>query len=130
MATADQLKALLLSHAEGDDQRFYSVAMQVAAHEARPGHHNLAGKLRDLIDEAKKRRVMSSPVPISQPRGELGSLLDVTYPNSHMQDLVLSPTLDNQLHRILREQLRASDLLAHGLSPRRKFLPVGPPGNG
>lgn len=34
MPSADQLKALLKSHAEGDDDRFYSVAMQAAAHEA------------------------------------------------------------------------------------------------
>ncbi len=33
MASANQLKALLQSHLEGDDARFYSVAMQVAAHE-------------------------------------------------------------------------------------------------
>jgi hypothetical protein len=33
MASADQLKALLKSHIEGDDQRFFSVAMQVAAQE-------------------------------------------------------------------------------------------------
>ena len=36
MASADQLKALLKSHLEGDDERFFSVAMQVAAHEAKP----------------------------------------------------------------------------------------------
>ena len=35
MASADQLKALLKSHLEGDDERFFSVAMQVAAHEAK-----------------------------------------------------------------------------------------------
>jgi len=37
MPSAGQLKALLKSHAEADDDRFYSVAMQVAAHEARAG---------------------------------------------------------------------------------------------
>ena len=35
MASGEQLKALLTSHADGDDDRFFSVAMQVAAHEAR-----------------------------------------------------------------------------------------------
>ena len=37
MPSADQLKALLKSHLEGDDQRFYCVAMQLAAHEAKLG---------------------------------------------------------------------------------------------
>ena len=54
MASADQLKALLKSHLEGDDDRFFSVTMQVAAHEAKPGHGKLAEELRTLIDEAKR----------------------------------------------------------------------------
>jgi hypothetical protein len=31
MANASQVKALVKSHADGDDRRFYSVALQVAA---------------------------------------------------------------------------------------------------
>ena len=31
MATADQVKALIKSHASGDDERFYAVALQLAA---------------------------------------------------------------------------------------------------
>ena len=57
MASANQLKALLQSHLEGDDARFYSVAMQVAAHEAKLGHGKLAEELRGLIDQAKARRM-------------------------------------------------------------------------
>ena len=53
MASGEQLKALLKSHVDGDDDRFFSVAMQVAAHEARRGHGRLADELRTLIDRAK-----------------------------------------------------------------------------
>ena len=49
MASGEQLKALLKSHVDGDDDRFFSVAMQVAAHEARRGHGRLADELRALI---------------------------------------------------------------------------------
>lgn len=38
MATSQQLKALLRSHIDGDDAQFYSIAMQLAAHEAKQGH--------------------------------------------------------------------------------------------
>ena len=55
MASGEQLKALLKSHADGDDDRFFSVAMQVAAHEARRGHGRLAEELRTLIDRAKSQ---------------------------------------------------------------------------
>lgn len=53
MASAEQLKALLKSHIDRDDRQFYSVAMQVAAHEAKVGHGKLAIELRDMIDAAK-----------------------------------------------------------------------------
>ena len=53
MASAEQIKALLKSHIKGDDERFLSVAMQVAAHEAKLGHGKLAVELRALVDDAK-----------------------------------------------------------------------------
>src|SRR3954462_3149339 len=53
MATAEQLKALLKSYSEGDEERFFATAMQVAAHAARQGHGKLAQELRELIDAAK-----------------------------------------------------------------------------
>lgn len=133
MASADQLKALLQSHLEGDENRFYSVAMQVAAHEAKRGHGKLAEELRLLVDQAKSRRTVSSDnkaVPISRPKGELANLLSVSYPKSRLGDMVLNGELTQQLERIIREQRHAAEILSHGLSPRRKLLLVGPPGTG
>lgn len=130
MASADQLKALLQSHLEGDDQRFYSVAMQLAAHEAKLGHGKLAEELRALIDKAKSSHSIGQPTPISRPRGELASLLTVSYPKTRLGDMVLHDTLEKQIHRIIREQRHADRILAHGLSPRRKLLLIGPPGTG
>lgn len=133
MASADQLKALLQSHMEGDEARFYSVAMQVAAHEAKLGHGKLAEELRKLIDQAKSRRAEmfeNNAVPIGKPRGELANLLSVTYPKSRLSDMVLNADLNQQLQRIIREQRHAAEILSHGLQPRRKLLLVGPPGTG
>ena len=53
MPTAAQVKALVRSHAEGDEQRFYSIAIQVAAQAGRQGHNRLAQELRNLIDRTK-----------------------------------------------------------------------------
>lgn len=133
MASAVQLKALLQSHLEGDDARFYSVAMQVAAHQAKLGHGKLAEELRALIDQAKANPSLMSDrkaVPISKPRGELVSLLSVSYPKSHLAEMVLNVDLEMQLVRIIREQRHAAEILSHGLQPRRKLLLVGPPGTG
>lgn len=133
MASANQLKALLQSHLEGDDARFYSVAMQVAAHEAKLGHGKLAEELRGLIDQAKARRMttqVSNTVPISKPRGELANLLTVSYPKLRLADMVLHAELEQQLERIILEQRHAAEILSQGLQPRRKLLLVGPPGTG
>lgn len=134
MASAEQLKALLKSHIDGDDSHFFSVAIQVAAHEAKLGHGKLAEELRAMVDSAKSRRTAESitrkPIPISQPRGELANLLDVSYPKARFSDMVLSETLEERLTRIIKEQRHLARIRERGLSPRRKLLLVGPPGTG
>ena len=130
MASGTQLKALVQSYVDGDDDRFLSVAMQVAAHEARLGHGKLATDLRDAIDEAKRRRGAASLVSISQPRGELANLLEVSNPSNRLSEMIVAPALAKQLQRVIREQRVAGRILDHGLSPRRKLLLVGPPGTG
>ena len=130
MASGTQIKALLQSHLERDDRRFFAVAMQLAADEARRGHGKLAQELRDLVDEAKGRIDASSPVPISRPRGELATLLEAVYPKARLADIVLNDTLNKQIGRVIREQRHAGRILEHGLSPRRKLLLMGPSGTG
>lgn len=134
MASADQLKALLKSHIEGDQGRFLSVAMQVAAHEAKLGHGKLAEELRDMVDAAKRQGQTASPssnlVPINKPRGELSGLLTVSYPKSRLSDMILEDAVSEKLQRTIKEQRFFTKLHEHGLSPRRKLLLVGPPGTG
>jgi len=131
MSNADQLKALLKSHREGDELHFYSIALQMAAMEARKGNGRAAEELKQMIDAAK-----AGPAPIlktvalHQPRGDLGTLLIASYPASRLSDLVADARLRIQLDRVIREQRNASKLSAHGLSARRKLLFVGPPGTG
>jgi hypothetical protein len=55
VASADQLKALIQSHISRDDGHFYSVAMQVAAHEAMQGHGRLAEELLSILDKGKAK---------------------------------------------------------------------------
>ena len=130
MASAGQLKALLKSHLEGDDDRFFSIAMQVAAHEARLGHGKLAEELRAMIDDAKGRRNAEAPVPIGLPRGELANIPEVSYPKTRLQEMILGKPLSGQIERVIREQRHAGKILDYGLSLRRKLLLVGPPSTG
>ncbi len=131
MASAEQIKALIRSHFERDDDRFSSVAMQVAAHEARQGHGRMASEIKELIDKARARRPEpQKPIPIATPKGDLAGLLAVSYPKTRLSDMVLVRDIGTRLDRILREQKGRDRLAAHGLHPRRKLLLMGPPGSG
>jgi hypothetical protein len=134
MATAEQIKALLESHVEGDDDRFLSIVLQLAAQAARQGHGKLAQDLRALIDKARLQDRSAgsarNPVPLVQPRGELAGLLGVSYPKALLGDMILAPDVREHLERVIVEQRQRDKLAARGLHPRRKLLLVGPPGTG
>jgi hypothetical protein len=136
MATADQVKALIRCHAEGDDTRFYAIAMQVAAQAARSGHGKFAQELRELLDQVRLRAKTVEParspkaVPLAQPRGELAGLLSVTYPKTRLADMALTDALRGRLDRLVTEQRARDRIRAHGFTPMRKLLLVGPPGTG
>lgn len=132
MASADQIKALLKAYSQGDEAQFYSVAMQIAAAEARGGHGKLAEELRELIDKSRSRLPGPgpSPIPLAKPRGEIADLLTISYPRIRMQDLVLANKTKDTLARVIREHKIIREIRAHGLAPRKKLLLVGPPGTG
>lgn len=130
MASSEQLKALLHSHIEKDNDRFLSIALQVAAHEARSGHGRLANELRVIVDLAKKKASQNQPIPIASSIKDTSGLLSTSHPKNRLSDLIVPDELKAQLERLIREQRHMVKLKNHGLSPRRKMLLVGPPGTG
>lgn len=132
MATATQIKSLLQSHVKGDDERFLTIATQVAAHEARQGHTKLANELKQLIDEAKSRKRVNrdNVLTVLQPKPELASILAVSQPRLRLNDLTFSPDQRKVFDRIIREYRQQAKLRSHNLEPRRKLLLYGPPGTG
>ncbi|MEH2256138.1 AAA family ATPase [Nostoc sp.] len=134
MSTARHIIALLKSYLEGEEQQFFSVALQMAAHEARQGHTKVAQDIQILIDKAKERKSVierkAYPVPLAQPKGELINLVSVHYSDTRLIDMVLPPVLEKRLQRILIEHIKQHRLAEYNLKPRRKILLVGPPGSG
>jgi AAA+ superfamily predicted ATPase len=126
MATAEQLKALIKSHFSNDRERFYTISLQLAAHESKQGHTALAKTLRDIID--KERRESSTNI-IPFP-GELQGLVLKETPDKYRSALVMTEQLEKRISRIIHEYKQQGKLKAHGLTHRRKILLSGPPGTG
>lgn len=125
MATANQIKALLKSHYEADKNRFSTIALQMAASEARKGHSSLAHEIKSIVEKGKK-----SPLKIISSKNNLSDLIFETEPQSRLSHLIASKDLKFRINKILREYLQRNKLQKHGLSHRRKILLTGPPGTG
>lgn len=133
MATAQQIKSLLESYSDADGEMFVSVALQIAAHEARAGKGKLASEIKRLVDDIKikqKKAEVGGSVPITRPSGELAALLSATYPRTKLSEMVLAPEQHESLQMVLHEYRQQAKLREHGLSASRKLLLVGPPGVG
>lgn len=129
-ASGDHIKALVRSHAAGDDAAFYAVALQVAAKEARQGHGTLAGELKQAIEVARTRPVASTVTAIARPRGDLADLVTAAFPDVTLRDLIGPAPLKEAVNRVLREQRQRQSLLDHGYSPAHRLLLEGSPGTG
>lgn len=81
-----QILALLNSHIDGDEDQLLSIALQIAAQEARQGRADDAEKLKRLVQKARDQRGTGkpaggqTPIPLARPRGELQGLVESAYP--------------------------------------------------
>ncbi|WP_353642528.1 ATP-binding protein [Mesorhizobium sp. WSM2239] len=128
--------ALLSSHVEGDEEQLLSIALQIAAQEARQGRAEDAEKLKRLVQKARDQRRIGkpaggqTPIPLARPRGELQGLVESTYPKIKLANMVLSDDVAKRLARIVRQQQERVALREHGQTPATHMLLVGPPGTG
>ncbi|MEI7451094.1 MAG: ATP-binding protein [Desulfomonile sp.] len=126
MATADQIKTLIRSHFSDDMERFYTVALQVAAHEAKQGHLALAHDIRDIVDKERKKK---GPKLISFPQ-DLHGLVVTEDSQTPRSALVIPSILNSRIERVIHEYRQQNKLKSYGLKHRRKILLIGPPGTG
>lgn len=132
MSNVKQILAMLKSRAEGDDEAFFSIALQVAASEARQGRRQTAEEMRAEIDKARAlgSRGASIPIQFSHPRGSVEGLLEMRQPRFKLKDVVLGDRLLARFTDILRQQRKRDWLREHSKVPTRRILFVGPPGSG
>lgn len=126
MATAEQIKSLIRSHFSDDQERFFTIALQVAAHEAQRGHGALAHDIREIVDKVRREK---GAVVLKFPQDLRGLALSEE-PNVPKASLVVPKALRNRIERIVHEYRQQHKLKNHGLVHRRKIMLIGPPGTG
>ena len=133
MVNATQMKALVSSHASGDDDRFYSVALQIAAGAARSGQTRFAKDLNDLVYEGKSNMHKQAKQSLhldSQPKGDAAGLLRAERSEFRRSDLLVGAAVGERIARILNEYRQSELLRERGFAPEQSVLLVGPPGTG
>lgn len=124
MATADQVKTLVKSHFEHEDEKFKTTVLQIAAYEATHGHETYARELKKYAEKA------------GPPKGNIlrmnqqNPMLLMTIPSDRLSDLIVSDDIAERIKRILNEYRNRHKLQKYGLTNRRKILIEGKPGTG
>ena len=127
MATAEQIKSLIRSHYNQNSDQFLTLALQIAAHEAKQGHSALAHEIRGLIDKARKEDSRKNVLIFPQ---DLNGLICSEEPETPIASLVVTREIKQRIERIIHEFRQQNKLKSHGLTHRRKILLSGPPGTG
>lgn len=133
MPAIKQVLALLASHFDGDDERVRTIALQIAASEARQGHLQNAELFKKVLERSLSRPEtlpQNEPTMLSKPRGELEGLISVAHTKTRLDDMSLTQSVRFRLTRLVRQQVSRGTLREHSLRPSSKLLLVGPPGSG
>lgn len=135
MATQEQIRALLESHAEGDDKRFTSVSLQLAAQAARSGQSRFASELKKLVNTMRSNSGKNIGLAVNANSnqallGNISGYVAMSFPNAHLSDLVLSDSVRCAIERLLLEQRQRDNLKIQGLHPDSHVLLIGAPGTG
>ncbi len=135
MPSGDFVKALIKAHADADEPRFYAVAHQLAAHEARLGHARLASQLKSLVQELRsapgpRRQPSPSPAVFHAIPELLRPFIFVEYPSNRFSHYFGTALNRGVLNRLIAETTNRTLLSNHGLKPAGRVLFVGAPGTG
>ncbi|MBN8684596.1 MAG: ATP-binding protein [Chitinophagales bacterium] len=125
MAKADNILSLIKAHYNNEPERFITVALQIAAHEAKLGHTLVANEIKTTIDKAKANRHKTKTFA-----PDLQGLVLESEPAVRLSDMIASDDIKSKIKRIISEFVQRDKLRKHDLENRRKVLLSGPPGTG
>lgn len=125
MAKANYIVSLIKSHYNNEPERFTTMALQIAAHEAKLGHTLVANEIKAIIDTAKEAKHKTKAFA-----PDLQGLILENVPAVNLADMIASEDIKSKITRIISEFVQRDKLRKHDLENRRKILLSGPPGTG
>jgi SpoVK/Ycf46/Vps4 family AAA+-type ATPase len=125
MAKADYIVSLIKSHYDSEPERFTTLALQIAAYEAKLGHSSVANEIKTFVDKAKENKYKTKTFT-----GDFNGLLTESPAFDNLSDLIVSVDIKSKINRVISEFVQRDKLLRHNLQNRRKILLSGPPGTG
>lgn len=127
MAQNDRIIALLNAHYQDDKEGFNTVALQLAAAEARAGHSVAAQEIRKIVD---KNRSTGKVMRMSFMNTALSDSVVEEYNLYTLGDLVVAEGIRSRIERTILEYQERDLLERNGLQNRSRLLFGGPSGTG
>jgi len=125
MATIEQIKALIKMHFENNDDKFRTIALQIAAHEAKIGHPSSARDIKNLV-QSPKYEVSRKILKFTGNNEAVERKCSI----ETFDQLVVADILEENIGRLINEYRKKELLRKNGLKNRSKILCIGDPGTG
>jgi len=125
MTKADYLISIIKSHYSNEPERFTTLALQIASHEAKKGHTRVAREIKEIVDQSKAVRLQNKSFS-----KELDGLIEIHHSVFRKSDIITSKSVQSKINRIIQEFIQRDKLRKHNFENRRKILLSGPPGTG
>lgn len=125
MAKAEYIVSLIKSHYYNELDKFTTLALQIAAHEAKLGHSKVANEIKNIVDNSKGRKDKTKKF-----HPDLQGLIMEDVPAVNLNDIITTVDIKTKIQRIVTEFVQRDKLRKHNLENRRKILLSGPPGTG
>lgn len=94
MAKTEYILSLIKSHFDSENERFVTLALQIAAHEAKLGHTLVADEIKKLIDKHKESKAKLKSFP-----SDLQGLVIETRSIEKIADLIAPEEIKGKIQR-------------------------------
>lgn len=129
-ADVDAIVRLFRAHRDRNDTMFRNVAESIIAEQLAGNHHSLAKELRSALGTTISPGQRPGLAQLPRDKRTGADLVSLFHEPASTAHLVLDPTTQQRIDRVIDERRNAAKLARYGYSPKSKLLFWGPPGCG